>query len=471
MIKKVLIANRGEIAIRVMRAARESGIATAAVYSEADRDSIFVKYADEAYCIGPSSARESYLNIPVIINTAKTCGADAIHPGYGFLAENAEFAQACESAGITFIGPSSQVLKLAGNKTSARQIAGTAGVPVVPGIDDCSDLSRVESQVELIGYPVIIKPSDGGGGIGMQVVSGKKELRRALEMSSAIASRAFGKGSVYIEKYLAHPRHIEVQILADSHGNIVHLGERECSIQRMHNKLIEESPSPVVTPEMRSRMGKLAVEFARSVNYQGVGTVEFIYSEGNFYFIEMNARIQVEHTVTEMVTGIDIVKEQLRVASGLPLSVTQDEVKINGWALECRINAEDPLNNFTPSPGALKAYRSPGGIGIRVDSGVYNGFVISPYYHPMISKLVAWGRNRDEVIIRMRRALYEYIIVGVKTNIILHKAIMENPNFMAGNLRTDFIEQEKSLAEDMLRIQERDRPAVERLKETFKFLP
>jgi pyruvate carboxylase subunit A len=341
----------------------------------------------------------------------------------------------------------------------------------VPGIDDCSDLSRVESQVELIGYPVIIKPSDGGGGIGMQVVSGKKELRRALEMSSAIASRAFGKGSVYIEKYLAHPRHIEVQILADSHGNIVHLGGRECSIQRMHNKLIEESPSPVVTPEMRSRMGKLAVEFARSVNYQGVGTVEFIYSEGNFYFIEMNARIQVEHTVTEMVTGIDIVKEQLRVASGLPLSVTQDEVKINGWALECRINAEDPLNNFTPSPGALKAYRSPGGIGIRVDSGVYNGFVISPYYHPMISKLVAWGRNRDEVIIRMRRALYEYIIVGVKTNIILHKAIMENPNFMAGNLRTDFIEQEKNLAEDMLRIQERDRPAVERLKETFKFLP
>ena len=430
MIKKVLVANRGEIAIRVMRAAREIGIATVAVYSEADKDSIFVKYADEAYCIGPSSARESYLNIPTIIGVAKTCGADAIHPGYGFLAENAEFAQACEIAEIIFVGPSSRVLELVGNKTSARQIAAAAGVPVTPGINECVDLAQVENEVEIIGYPVIIKPADGGGGIGMQVVSCRNELKKALEMSSSIAARAFGKGNVYIEKYLEHPRHIEVQILADSHGNIVHLGERECSIQRMHNKLIEESPSPVVTPEIRSRMGKLAVEFARSVNYRGVGTVEFIYSEGHFYFIEMNARIQVEHTVTEMVTGIDIVKEQLSIASGLPLSVTQDEVKINGWSLECRINAEDPFNHFTPSPGALKAYRSPGGIGIRVDSGVYNGFVISPYYHPMISKLVAWGRNRDEVIIRMRRALYEYIIVGVKTNIILHKAIMENPRFI-----------------------------------------
>ncbi|MDD5605466.1 MAG: acetyl-CoA carboxylase biotin carboxylase subunit [Dehalococcoidales bacterium] len=471
MIKKVLVANRGEIAIRVMRAAREIGIATVAVYSEADKDSIFVKYADEAYCIGPSSARESYLNIPTIIGVAKTCGADAIHPGYGFLAENAEFAQACEIAEIIFVGPSSRVLELVGNKTSARQIAAAAGVPVTPGINECVDLAQVENEVEIIGYPVIIKPADGGGGIGMQVVSCRNELKKALEMSSSIAARAFGKGNVYIEKYLEHPRHIEVQILADSHGNIVHLGERECSIQRMHNKLIEEAPSPVVTPEIRSRMGKLAVEFARSVNYRGVGTVEFIYSEGHFYFIEMNARIQVEHTVTEMVTGIDIVKEQLSIASGLPLSVTQDEVKINGWSLECRINAEDPFNHFTPSPGALKAYRSPGGIGIRVDSGVYNGFVISPYYHPMISKLVAWGRNRDEVIIRMRRALYEYIIVGVKTNIILHKAIMENPRFISGDLRTDFIDQEKNLVGDMLRIQERDRASVERLKETFKFMP
>ena len=469
MIKKILVANRGEIAIRVMRAAREFGIKSAAIYSEADADSLFVKYADEAHFIGPSPARESYLNIPAIINTAKTCGADAIHPGYGFLAENAEFAKACEDAGIIFVGPSSQVLELVGSKTSARQVAEEAGVPVIPGINECTDITQIESKVQKIGYPVIIKPADGGGGIGMQVVSSENELRKALETSSLIASRAFGKGEVYIEKYLARPRHIEVQILTDSHGNVVHLGERECSIQRMHNKLIEESPSPVVTPETRTRMCELAVEFARRVNYRGVGTVEFIFSEGHYYFIEMNARIQVEHPVTEMITGIDMVKEQIRIAAGRPLSVTQDDISINGWSLECRINAEDPLNNYTPSPGALKAYRSPGGMGVRVDSGVYNGFVISPYYHPMISKLVVWGRNREEAIIRMRRALYEYIIIGVNTNIILHKAIMENPKFIAGDLHTDFLEQEKTLFEDMLRIKERDRAAVERLKETFKF--
>lgn len=470
MIDKILVANRGEIAIRVMRAARENGIATVAVYSEADRDSLFVKYSDEAYCIGPASARESYLNIPSIINVAKTCGADAIHPGYGFLAENADFARACEEEGIIFIGPSSQALELVGNKTHAREAAQAAGVPVVPGINQCSDLAQVEIEVEKIGYPVIIKPADGGGGIGMQVVNGKNELKRSLEMSSTIASRAFGKGDVYIEKYLQHPRHIEIQVLADCHGNVVHLGERECSIQRMHNKLVEESPSPIVTPEIRARMGRMAVDFARKIDYRGAGTVEFIYSEGRFYFIEMNARVQVEHTVTEMVTGVDIIKEQLRIASGLPLSLTQEEVRINGWSIECRINAEDPFNNFSPSPGALKAYRSPGGIGIRVDSGVYNGFIISPYYHPMISKLIAWGRDRDEVIARMKRALYEYIIVGVKTNIILHKAIMENPRFISGDLHTDFLSLEKDLLQDMSHIQERDRASVERLKETFKFL-
>jgi len=468
MINKVLIANRGEIAIRVMRACRESGMATVAVYSEADRDSIFVKYADEAYSIGPAPARDSYLNIPGIIRAARNCGAQAIHPGYGFLAENSEFARACEEAGIIFIGPSSRVLELVGSKTAARTTAEEAGVPTVPGINECTEIELIEQEAEKIGYPVIIKPCDGGGGIGMQVVKSRNELKRSLEMSSAIAARAFGRGKVYIEKYLEHPRHIEVQLLADSCGNIIHLGERECSIQRMHNKLIEESPSPVVTPELRCRMGQQAIDFARKVGYRGAGTVEFIYSRGQFYFIEMNARVQVEHTVTEMVTGIDIVKEQLRIAAGLPLSVSQQDVKINGWSIECRINAEDPLNNFAPSPGRLTGYRSPGGIGIRVDSGVYNGFVISPYYHPMISKLVAWGRNREEVILRMRRALYEYIIVGVKTNIILHKAILENPRFVSGDLGTHFIGQENSLVDDMRRIEERDRAAVERLKETFK---
>jgi len=468
MIKKVLIANRGEIAIRVMRACRESGMATVAVYSEADRDSIFVKYADEAYSIGPAPARDSYLNIPGIIRAARNCGAQAIHPGYGFLAENPQFARACEEAGIIFIGPSSRVLELVGCKTAARSTAQEAGVPIVPGINECTELEIIEQEAETIGYPVIIKPSDGGGGIGMQVVKNRSELKRSLEMSSAIALRAFGRGQVYIEKYLEHPRHIELQVLADSCGNIIHLGERECSIQRMHNKLIEESPSPVITPELRHQMGCQAVELARKIGYRGAGTVEFIYSRGQFYFIEMNARVQVEHTVTEMVTGIDIVKEQLRIAAGLPLSVSQEEVKLNGWSIECRINAEDPLNNFAPSPGRLTGYRSPGGIGIRVDSGVYNGFVISPYYHPMISKLVAWGRNREEVILRMRRALYEYIIVGVKTNIILHKAILENPRFVSGELGTHFIGQENSLFDDMRRIEERDRAAVERLKETFK---
>lgn len=467
MLTKVLVANRGEIAIRVMRACRESGINTVAVFSDADRDSIFVKYADQAFYIGANPARDSYLNINKIVEVALFCGAQAIHPGYGFLAENAEFARACEDKDIIFIGPGSNVLELVGNKVSARNIATQAGIRVIPGIDHWDSLADLQDKVEKVGYPIIIKPADGGGGIGMIIVNNPGELKRCLEMSSALASRAFGKSDVYIEKYLESPRHIEVQILADNLGNVVHLGERECSIQRMHNKLIEESPSPVITPQLRKQMGCQAVEFARQVNYRGAGTVEFIYSKGEFYFIEMNARVQVEHTVTEMVTGIDIVKEQLRIAAGLPLSFKQEHVSFNGWSIECRINAEDPLNNFAPSPGKLKGYRSPGGIGIRVDSGVYNGFVISPFYHPMISKLVAWGRDRNEVILRMRRALYEYIIVGVKTNILLHKAVMENPDFVAGNFGTHFLEHETDLLEQMRHIEQRDRTAVEKLKETF----
>ncbi len=470
MLEKVLVANRGEIAIRVMRACRELGIPTVAVYSQADKDSLFVKYADESYPIGGSPARESYLNIENILRAARQTGADSIHPGYGFISENSEFSAACRDAGLVYIGPSSRTLGIVGNKTSARNRAVAAGVPVVPGINDCSDPAKVRKEVEEIGYPVIIKPADGGGGIGMQVVKSSSQLKRSLETSSSMASNAFGSGSVYIEKYLEHPRHIEIQILADGHGNVIHLGERECSIQRLHNKLIEESPSPVITEDIRREMGGLAVKFAREVDYLGAGTVEFIFSDGKFYFIEMNARIQVEHTVTEMVTGIDIVKEQIRIASGMPLSVAQQDIEMKGWAIECRINAEDPLDNFTPSPGKLTGYRSPGGVGIRVDSGVYNGFEISPFYHPMISKLIAWGRNRQEVIARMRRALYEYIIVGVKTNIILHKAIMENPKFISGELGTHFIGQETALFDDMRRIWDRDFAAMERLKETFAMI-
>ncbi len=467
MISKVLVANRGEIAIRVMRACHEAGISTVAVYSEADKDSLFVKYADEACQIGPGPARGSYLDIESILKAARKTGAQAIHPGYGFLAENPHFARSCEDSGITFIGPASRVLELVGSKTTARNIATDAGVPVVPGIEDCSDFNLCSRQIESMGYPVIIKPAEGGGGIGMQVVRSKNELKRALETSMAIAASAFGRQNLYIEKYLDRPRHIEVQILADNHGNTVHLGERECSIQRMHNKLVEEAPSPAVTPRIRSEAGQMAIDFARNIDYRGAGTVEFMYCEGRFYFLEMNPRVQVEHTVTEMVTGIDIVKEQLRVASGLPLSMRQEDVTFNGWAIECRINAEDPLNNFAPSPGKLTGYRSPGGIGIRVDSGVYNGAAITHFYHPMISKLLAWGRDRSEAITRMRRALYEYIIAGVKTNVILHKAIMENPDFVSGRLSTEFLALNNGLIEDMLRIEQRDSKATERLKGAF----
>ncbi len=468
MINKVLVANRGEIAIRVMRACRELGITSVAIYSEVDKDALFAKYADEAYFIGAAPAIESYLNIKKIIAVAKECGAQAIHPGYGFLAENPSFAYACEKQGIKFIGPSSKVLELMGNKIAARKEMQKAGVPVAPGTDEpVADFDEVRKAAREIGYPVICKPSGGGGGIGMRIVANEDELKAALESSQAIAASTFGLPDVYIEKYLPHARHIEFQILGDSHGNVVHLGERECSIQRRHQKLIEESPSPALTPQLRAEMGATAVKAGKWINYEGAGTMEFLFSKGKYYFLEANTRIQVEHPVTEMVTGIDIVKEQIRIASGLPLSIKQEDVQPRGWAIECRINAEDPLNNFAPSPGKLRGYRSPGGIGIRVDSGVHTRYTIPPTYDPMISKLIVWGRDRDEAIARMRRALYEYIIVGVKTNIPFHKAVMQNPRFVKGELSTHFIDSEPTLLEDMKRIVETEKPLDEKLSQIF----
>ncbi len=450
MIKKVLIANRGEIAVRVMRACRDLDIPCVAAYSEADRDALFVQYADEAYCIGPAPASQSYLKIDRIIDAAVQSGADAIHPGYGFLAENSRFAAACESAGIKFIGPSSRVIALMGDKVGARAAMAKAGVPVVPGTEGCvSNPDDASALIAEIGFPVIIKPSGGGGGIGMTVVSNPDEMAKALKSTQTIAANTFGTGDVYIEKYLPNPRHIEFQVLVDAHGNAIHLGERECSIQRRHQKLIEESPSPAVTPLQRTRMGDLVARALGSVGYEGAGTVEFLFADGRFYFLEVNARVQVEHPVTEMVTGVDIVKEQIRIASGLALSVSQEEIRMNGSAIECRINAEDPANDFVPVPGKLKGYLHPGGSGIRVDSGVCAGATITPHYDPMISKLIAWGRSREEAVARMRRALYDYVIAGTRTNIPFHMAVMKNPRFILGQIGTHFIEEESGLMEEI----------------------
>lgn len=469
MINKILVANRGEIAVRVMRACREMGIPSVAVYSEADTNAIFAKYANEAYFIGSAPASESYLNIKKIIRVAKESKADAIHPGYGFLAQNPNFAYACELEGIKFIGPSSKVLELMGNKIASRREMQKAGVPIVPGTDGgVAKPDELDKICREIGFPLIIKPSGGGGGIGMTVVTCEAELRDALESTRVIAKSTFGLSEVYVEKYLAHPRHIEFQILADSYGNTIHLGERECSIQRRYQKLVEESPSPVLTPKLRKEMGEIAVKVAKWVNYENAGTIEFLYSDGKYYFLEANTRIQVEHPVTEMVTGIDIVKEQIKIAAGEKLSIKQSEVRQNGWAIECRINAEDPLNNFAPSPGKLRHYRSPGGVGVRVDSGVHTGYTIPAIYDPMISKLIVWGRDRQEAIARMKRALYEYIVSGPKTNIPFHKAVMENPRFIAGDLGTHFIRTETTLLDDMKKIMEREKPLEEKLHQVFE---
>jgi len=448
MFKKILIANRSEIAIRVMRACRELDVKTVAVYSEVDKNALFAKYADEAFPIGPAPAAQSYLNIDKIIEVAHKTGAEAIHPGYGFLSENEIFADRCEKEGIIFIGPSSHAIESVGSKIAAKKTMKAAGIPVIPGSKNgINNFDEAVKVAESIGYPVIVKASAGGGGIGMKVVRKTEELRETIESTQRVAKSSFGDATVFIEKYLEMPRHIEFQILADNYGNIIHVGDRECSIQRRHQKLIEESPSPVMTPELRERMGSDAIKAAAAINYTNAGTIEFLYSKGEYFFLEMNTRLQVEHPITEIVTGVDLAKEQLRIASGEELSYKQSDIQQRGWAIECRLNAEDPLNNFTPAPGKLRRYRSSGGPGVRVDSGVHTGFTITPFYDSLISKLTVWGRDRNEAIARMKRALYEYIIVGVTTNIPFHKAVMNNEYFRRGELTTHFIEDHNIIKE------------------------
>ena len=415
MIKKVLVANRGEIAVRIMRSCRELGLITIGVYSDADRTAMHVRYADEAYNIGPAPSRESYLNIDKIIETAKKSGADAIHPGYGFLSENARFSEQCKENGIIFIGPSAYAISTMGDKITARQMMTKAGVPVVPGtMEKISEENDAIEIVNQIGLPVMIKASAGGGGKGMRLVKRADELIPLFRMAQSEALNAFGNGSVYIEKYIESPHHIEFQILADRHGNVIHLFERECSIQRRHQKVIEETPSPLITQELRDEMGKCAVAAAKAVNYEGAGTVEFIVSDNlEYYFLEMNTRLQVEHPVTERVVGVDLVKEQINIANGFPLPLKQEELKQSGHAIQCRIYAEDPENNFMPQPGVVKHITVPLGLGVRYDGYVYEGYEIPMYYDPMISKLISWGKTRYESIARMKRALYEYKITGV----------------------------------------------------------
>lgn len=442
MFKKILIANRGEIALRIIRACKEMDIRTVAVYSEADRESLHVKFADEAFCIGPAQSARSYLNKANIISAAEVSGADAIHPGYGFLAENGEFAEICESCGITFIGPSIEALENMGAKAVARETMIKAGVPVVPGTEGViNDLDEAIKIAQEIGYPVMVKASAGGGGKGMRIAQSKNDLVKAIQTAQAEAEAAFGNAEVYIEKYVEEPRHIEFQILADKYGNTVYLGERDCSIQRRNQKLLEEAPSSAITPEMRDKMGQVAVKAAQAVNYYNAGTVEFLLDKhNNFYFIEMNTRIQVEHPVTELVTGVDLIKEQIRVAAGEKLGYTQEDVKINGWAIECRVNAEDPNRNFMPSPGKITGYLAPGGIGVRVDSAAYEGYSIPPFYDSMIAKLIVWGKDRDEAISRMKRALEEYVVEGIKTTIPFHLRILDNAFFRRGDFYTNFIQ-------------------------------
>jgi acetyl-CoA carboxylase biotin carboxylase subunit len=417
------------------------GIRTVAVYSQADAESLHVKLADEAFCIGPPPSKRSYLHIPALISTAVVTGADAVHPGYGFLSENANFAEICSDHKIKFIGPSVYAIKSMGDKASARETMRKANVPVVPGtqglVTEDEEAFKIAAE---IGYPVIVKATAGGGGRGMRVANDKAGLATALQSARSEAAASFGDAGVYIEKYLKPIRHIEIQVMADSFGNVIHLGERDCSVQRRHQKLIEESPSPAITPELRARMGKAAVQAAKSIGYEGAGTIEFIFSNGDFYFMEMNTRIQVEHPVTEFVTGMDLIKEQIRVASGLPLSIKQEDLEFRGHAIECRINAEDPDRNFMPSPGRVDAYIAPGGPGVRVDSHCYPGYSIPPHYDSLVSKLITWGQDRPEAIARMQRALDEYAITGIRTTIPFHQKVLAHPAFVNGDVSTDFIE-------------------------------
>jgi acetyl-CoA carboxylase biotin carboxylase subunit len=441
MFKKILIANRGEIALRVMWACKELGVKTVAVYSEADHESLHVRFADEAVCIGPPRSIDSYLNIPAIISAAEITGADALHPGYGFLSESSYLAEICEACHIKFIGPGPQAIRLMGDKSRAKKAMIKAGVPVLPGSPGVlEDEEKAVRTAREIGFPVILKASAGGGGRGMRIVRGPAELAQAFRAAQAEAAAAFGVPDVYVEKYIEGPRHIEIQLMADSKGNIVHLGERECSLQRRHQKVLEEAPSPVVSEKLRRRMGRTAVEAAAAVQYVNAGTVEFLLdADGNYYFMEMNTRIQVEHGVTELVTGRDLVKEQIRVAAGAPLSFAQKDVVITGHALECRINAEDPVT-FVPSPGTIRHFYPPGGPGVRIDTYAHDGCEISPYYDSMIGKLMTHGRDRAEAIARMRRSVEVMWVEGVKTNLPLHRRILEDPDFLAGRFDTRFLE-------------------------------
>jgi acetyl-CoA carboxylase biotin carboxylase subunit len=441
MFRKILIANRGEIALRVVRACRDLGIRAVAVYSEADRNDLHVRHADEAYCIGPPPARESYLNIGRIIEVARKAKVDAVHPGYGFLAENADFAQACEDNGITFIGPSPQVIRSMGDKLRARQLMQEAGVPVVPGTQELSGQEEIEEAATRIGFPILVKAAAGGGGRGMRTVFRAEELPAALERARREAASAFGSGVVYLEKYLEPVRHIEVQVIADHHGNVVVLGERECSIQRRHQKIIEEAPSTAVDDDLRQRLMELARRAVTFVGYRSVGTLEFLLDqEGNINFLEMNTRLQVEHPVTEMVTGVDLVADQILVAAGERLPYRQEDIRLRGWAIECRITAEDPFQNFLPSVGTVTYVSVPGGPGVRVDSALYDGMEVTYYYDPLVAKLVTWGRDRRQAIARMRRALREFKIVGISTNIPFHLQVLEDPRFVAGRLDTRYVE-------------------------------
>jgi len=445
MFKKVLVANRGEIAIRVMRTLREMEIGAVAIYSEADRAALHVRMADEAYCVGPALSKESYLLIERVIDACKKSGADAVHPGYGFLSENAAFPQACKDAGITFIGPDASAMIAMGSKTGAREKMIAAGVPVVPGVN-AGDLAQLTKDAAKIGFPVMLKASAGGGGKGMRLVERAEDLKDAYERARSEAKSAFGDDTVYLEKAIIRPRHVEIQVLGDREGNVVHLFERDCSIQRRHQKVIEEapSPSPKATPELIAQMGAVAVQAAKAVGYHSAGTIEFLLSQtGEFYFLEMNTRLQVEHPITELITGRDLVREQVRIAAGEPLGYTQNDIKRNGHAIEARIYAEDPDMNFMPSPGKIEILRVPSGPGVRDDSGAYEGATISSFYDPLISKLSTWGSTRAEALARMKRALREYVVCGIKTNLPFHLRLMDHPDFISGDYDTGFIERNK----------------------------
>jgi acetyl-CoA carboxylase biotin carboxylase subunit len=441
LFRKILVANRGEIALRIIYACKELGIQTVAVYSEADRDSLHIRYADEAFCVGPAPSGKSYLNIPNIISAATIAEVDAIHPGYGFLAENARFVEICETHNIKFIGPSADTIARMGDKAQAKRMMEKAGVPVIPGSEGpVSNQREALKMAEEIGYPVMIKASAGGGGRGMRIAHNEKDLIKSFQTAQAEAEASFNNPEVYLEKFIANPRHIEVQILCDEHGNGVYLGERDCSLQRRHQKVLEEAPSPAVTPEIRKTLGETALRGAKAAGYTNAGTIEFLMDEkGNFYFMEMNTRIQVEHPVTEIITGIDLVKKQIEIAAGEPLGLKQEEIKINGHAIECRINAEDPYKNFMPTPGEIQFYHAPGGPGVRVDSCAYTGYTISPYYDSLIAKLITWGKDREEAINRMARALDEFEIYGIASTILFHLEVIHHPYFRSGDVTTNFI--------------------------------